>query len=102
MEVLKTSEFRWGVLGAIGVASVALSGSTVGVGIGLLILFGLWNLLYLYVIPRARLGGGIVLIYLSLFPLDAAGSLPWVTAVGGLLLAHGCWHAFMSAARLDE
>ena len=102
MELLTQSAFRWGVAGAIVVTSVVLPGSLFGVGLGLLILFGLWNLIYLYLIPRSRLGGGIVLIFLSLFPFSSAGSLPWVTVAGGLLFVHGNWHAFISAARLNE
>lgn len=102
MEALRRSEFRWVVTGAIVVVGVLVPQSTFGTILGLLILFGFWNAIYLFLVPRTRFGGGIFLIILSVFPLATTLDIEWVGVVGALLFAHGNWLAFTAAARLDE
>lgn len=102
MEILRTSRFRQAGFGAIIAASIVLPGSIVWTALGLLILFGLWNAVYLFLVPRSRLFGGILLTFVSLFPLGSATSLEWVGVIGLLLFAQGNWLAFIAAARLDE
>ncbi|MEF8813690.1 MAG: hypothetical protein V5A55_07715 [Halovenus sp.] len=93
---------RRGALVGILLASVFLADNPAVAFILLVILFGVWNGIYLFVLPGARLLGGIAVLFLSLFTLLVAIPVNWVALPGGLLFVHGNWHAFLAAARLDE
>jgi len=102
MARLNRSLVRWAVLVGILVVSVLFAENPIVTFVLLAILFGLWNVIYLFVIPRARLVGGVAVLLLSVVTFLAAIPAQWVALVAGLLFAHGNWHSFMAAARLDE
>lgn len=102
MEILKSSGFRWAVFVAIIVAGVLLSTNPAGSIFGMLLCFGLWNTLYVYLVPRSEFAGGVAILVLSMFVFLVALAADWVAVIGLLLFAHGNWHAFIGAARLDE
>lgn len=99
---LRSSEFRWGSVVVLGVLSVLFTDEPIGIFILLLVLFGFWNLAYLFIIPRTRLGGGMLLLLLSLLMFAGALSEWWLAIAGGFLFVHGNYLAFTSAARLHQ
>lgn len=86
----------------LGVLSYVLADAWIPSFIGLLILFGVWNLIHLFVVTRTRFVGGLIILLLSLIVFAIATLAPWAALIGLLLFAHGNWLAFISAARLDE
>jgi hypothetical protein len=67
-----------------------------------LLLFGVWNPIYLFVAPRARQTGGVLILFLSLIVFAAATEAAWATPIGLALFAQANWLAFTAAARLDD
>lgn len=93
---------RRGGLVGIALVSFFLAENPIVAFILLAILFGVWNGLYLFVLPRTRLFGGVAVLLLSVLTLLIAIPVNWVALPGGLLFVHGNWHAFLAAAHLDE
>jgi len=87
---------------AILLASLFLADEGVVAFIMLVLLFGLWNGIYLLIIPRSRFFGGILVLLLSLFTFIVAIPVGWAALVAGLLFVHGNWHSFLAATRLDQ
>lgn len=102
MSVLTDTRFRLLVMGGLGVLSYVFADQWVAAFIFLMILFGVWNVIYLLIVPRTRFTGGIVVLFLSMPVLGLGTSVPWVGLIGGLLFGHGSWLALLAAARLDE
>jgi len=100
--ILRSSWFRRLGVVAIVLVGVFVAESTAFSIIALLILFGLWNALYLFVVPRARQTGGILIVFLSLIVFAAATESGWPAVIGLALFVQGNWLAFSAAARLDE
>jgi hypothetical protein len=102
MALLGDARIRLLMAGGLGVVSYVFADQWITAFIFLLILFGLWNALYLLVVPRTRFIGGVLLLVLSGPVLGVGTSVPWVGLLGGLLFGHGSWLALVAAARLDE
>lgn len=102
MNVLDNSRFRLLTIGGLGVVSFVFADQWVASFIFLMILFAIWNAIFLLIVPRTRFTGGIVVLFLSMPVLGVGTSAPWVGAIGGLLFVHGSWLALVAAARLDE
>ena len=102
MTALRTSRFRRLGVVAIVLVGVFVADATPFAIIALLILFGLWNALYLFVVPRLRQTGGILIVFLSLIVFAAATEAAWATPIGLALFAQANWLAFTAAARLDD
>jgi hypothetical protein len=102
MEGLRSGWFQGLSVVSLGALSYAFADVWVVSFIGLLILFGFWNLIYLLVVPRTRFVGGIIILIFSMIVFAIASLAPWTALVGLFLFGHGNWLAFVSAARLDE
>jgi len=102
MHALRTSWFRRAAVVAIVLVGVFVANNAAFSVIALLILFALWNVVYLFVVPRARQTGGILILFLSLIVFAAATEATWATPIGLALFAQANWLAFTAAARLDE
>ena len=102
MTALRTSRFRRLGVVAIVLVGVFVADATPFAIIVLLILFGLWNALYLFVVPRLRQTGGILIVFLSLIVFAAGTAATWASVIGLALFLQGNWLAFSAAARLDE
>jgi len=102
MDALRTSWFRRAGLVAIVLVGVFVANNTGFSVIALLLLFGVWNAIYLFVVPRARQTGGVLILFLSLIVFAAATEAAWATPIGLALFAQANWLAFTAAARLDD
>lgn len=102
MEILKSSAFRWGVFVGIIATGLVIANNPFGAIIGMLLCFGVWNTIYVYLVPRSQFGGGVAILVLCMFVFLFALASDWVALIGLPLLAHGNWLAFTGAARLDE
>jgi hypothetical protein len=102
MSRLKTARFRRVTIVALLLASIFLTNSPVPAFIFLLLLFGVWNAIYLYVVPRFRQIGGTAILVISVPVFLAGSAAAWVSILGLVLFLHGNWLAFTAAARLDE
>lgn len=99
---LRTSTFRrLGVVGLL-LVSVFFAESAVVAFIMLLLLFGIWNGIYLFIVPRTRFVGGIMLLLLGVLVLGIGTIANWIAALGGVLFVQANWLVFIAAARLDE
>lgn len=102
MEFHRTSRFRRAVVVTFIPISIVLADSTFAAFFGLLILFGIWNAIVLFLVPRSRLAGGIFLLIVSSMVLGFGTDALWLAALGGILFVQANWLSFTAASRLDQ